>query len=88
MFESLAHRSSPTLSRRTVVSALAVAPLVGIILRAANAAAAEPVNPGWVTVRNFTLKPDADRAALVESSRAEFAPVLQDVDGFVAYAVY
>lgn len=40
-----------------------------------------------MAVRTYRLKPDTDRADLVALSEREFVPVLQGLDGFVAWYV-
>lgn len=48
---------------------------------------APPEKAGWVAFRSYKLKPSTDRVALVARSEKDFVPVVQALDGFIAWYV-
>lgn len=78
------------ITRRAALLAAALAGLGGTSARIASAAAQTPETTpaaGWVAIRTYQLNADADRAALVALTEAQFVPLLRAQPGFLAFYV-
>ncbi|MFM9106198.1 MAG: hypothetical protein ACKOWF_05820, partial [Chloroflexota bacterium] len=81
-------RPSLMLSRRAVLAASGLAMLSARAPGLSGVARADDAAPaGWVAFRSWTLKDDADRAALVTLTGEAFVPLLRGLDGFIGYFV-
>ncbi len=81
--------TSAVVTRRAALLAAALAGLGAGAIHVAHAAQTPDAAPaaGWVAIRTYQLNADADRAALVAITEAEFVPLLRAQPGFVAFYV-
>lgn len=79
-----------SISRRAALVAAALVGIGGVATRGGIAAAQTPEAmpaAGWVAIRGYQLTAEADRAALVALTEAEFIPLLRAQPGFLAFYV-
>jgi heme-degrading monooxygenase HmoA len=75
-------------TRRAAVLAAALAGLGAAAARRASAQTPDPERgAGWVAIRTYQLKPEADRATLLLVTEEGFVPLLREQPGFVAFYV-
>ena len=91
-FQALSRTVVSRLSRRAALPRLGASVLLAVGAGRASAAAAMQATPttgsgraGYLVVRRYNLKPDADYAELTRRVNEGFVPIIRDVPGFVEY---